>query len=281
MNNILLSIITINFNNKTGLEKTIESVTNQSYSDFEYIIIDGASEDGSLDIIKKYQEKISWWISEKDNGIYNAMNKGILKAKGEYCLFINSGDVFTRSTILDEMVGYINGEDILYGNGYFMAGNNSLDKLECPSKLTLGFFCLYSLFHPATLIKRSLFDKFGLYNESNKIISDWEFFLKTTILENVKTKLIPIEIAFAEDRGISRRSDNRFLIENEKKSVLNKYLPSYVIDLMSDYKEMSIRSMKIEYEKNNLQNEMQLYKRNLIFRAALKAMRLVSRIFYK
>ena len=89
-----ISVITINYNNKSGLEKTIQSVISQTYFELEYIIIDGGSSDGSIDVIKKYENKIDYWISEQDKGIYNAMNKGIAQAHGEYCNFMNSGDCF-------------------------------------------------------------------------------------------------------------------------------------------------------------------------------------------
>ena len=271
-----LSIITINLNNKTGLEKTIQSVIGQTYREFEYIVIDGGSNDGSVDIIKKYEEKVTSWVSEKDNGIYNAMNKGILKANGEYCLFINSGDTFIKPTVLDEMLSYINGEDILYGNGFFQAKDNKLEKLECPAKLTLGFFCLYSLFHPATLIKKSLFDKYGLYNESNKIISDGEFFIKTIILNNVTTKLIPLEIAIAEDNGISRNIDYKTILEDEAKKILSNFFPVYVIDLMRDYHDLKLENITLTQENNKLFSEISTYKNNKIFRGILKVMRLLN-----
>jgi glycosyltransferase involved in cell wall biosynthesis len=280
MPGIKLSIITINLNNKAGLERTIQSVTGQTYSDFEYILIDGGSDDGSVDIIKKYEEKFSYWISENDNGIYNAMNKGILKANGEYCLFINSGDLFIKSTILDEMLSYINGEDILYGNGFFQAKGNKLEKLECPARLTLGFFCLYSLFHPATLIRKSLFDNYGLYNESNKIISDGEFFIKTIILNNVRTKLIPLDIAIAEDNGISRNIVYKTILEDEAKKVLSNFFPDYTVDLMRDYKDLKLENLKLAQENNNLFSEINTYKNNKIFRAMLKMMRLVYSPFH-
>ena len=98
-----LSVITINFNNRDGLRKTIESVVKQTYKDFEYIIIDGGSTDGSVDVIKEYADKIDYWVSEPDKGIYNAMNKGIDVAKGEYCIFMNSGDVFFSNDVYNEV----------------------------------------------------------------------------------------------------------------------------------------------------------------------------------
>lgn len=278
-NTVKLSIITINLNNKAGLERTIQSVINQTYKDFEYILIDGGSTDGSGDIIKRYEEKINYWVSEKDNGIYNAMNKGILRASGEYCLFINSGDFFIQSNLLYEMLSYINGEDILYGNGFFEAKNNTLDKLECPLKLTLGFFTMYCLLHPCTLIKKNLFDKYGFYNESNKIVSDWEFFIKATILNNVKTTLIPLEIAIAEDNGISRNIEYKTILEDEKKKVLDNMFPVYVIELMSDYKDLKFENIKLTNENNKLLSEISTYKKNRLFRAMQKMIRLFTHIF--
>ena len=279
MSKIKLSIITINLNNKVGLERTIQSITGQTYSDFEYILIDGGSTDGSVDIIKKNGKKITYWVSEKDQGIYNAMNKGILKANGEYCLFINSGDFFIKSTILDEMLSYINGEDILYGNGFFQAKYNKLEKLECPVKLTLGFFTIYCLLHPCTLIKKSLFDKYGLYNESNKIVSDGEFFINTIILNNVKTKLIPLEIAIAEDNGVSRNDKYKETLEDERTKLFSDYFPEYVLDFMNEYRDLKFENMQLRYDKNTLSSELNSYKKNLLFRAILKLMRILNRSF--
>lgn len=117
-----LSIITVNRNNTEGLRKTIESVVSQTYTDFEYIIIDGASTDGSVDIIKEYADRITYWVSEPDNGIYNAMNKGILKAKGEYLQFLNSGDWLVDEGVLQTMIKYTDDVDILIGNIYLING---------------------------------------------------------------------------------------------------------------------------------------------------------------
>ena len=276
----ILSIITINLNNAPGLKRTIQSISDQSYTKFELVIIDGGSTDDSVEIIKSFADKITYWISEPDSGIYNAMNKGILKANGEYCLFINSGDFFIKSTILAEMVSYINDEDILYGNGFFEAKNNTLDKLECPAKLTLGFFAIYCLLHPCTLIKKSLFTKYGFYNESNKIVSDWEFFIKTTILNNVKTKLLPLEIAIAEDNGISRNIGYKTVLEEEKKRVFSNYFPDYVTDLVNDYKDIYLDNIKLRYDNNNLFSEINSYKKNVLNRTILKMMRVLNRIFH-
>src|SRR5687768_8039033 len=112
-----VSIITINLNNAADLKLTIESILNQTYKDFEFIIIDGGSTDGSLDLIKQNEDKITSWISEKDKGIFNAMNKGILKATGEYLIMLNAGDLFHDPKVLQDIFeGKNHTEDILYGN---------------------------------------------------------------------------------------------------------------------------------------------------------------------
>ena len=112
------SIITVNYNNKEGLRNTIESVIHQTYRDFEYIVIDGGSTDGSVDILKKYDQQINYWVSEKDSGIYNAMNKGISKAHGEYLNFMNSGDCFYALDNLERVAKYQYETDFIVGRDY-------------------------------------------------------------------------------------------------------------------------------------------------------------------
>ena len=114
-----LSLITINQNNAEGLRRTIESVVFQTYIDYEYIVIDGASTDESVNILKQYDNRITFWISEPDTGIYNAMNKGILKATGDYCLFLNSGDWLSDDRVLEEVFLHEITEDIVCGNAVF------------------------------------------------------------------------------------------------------------------------------------------------------------------
>jgi len=112
-----LSIITVNLNNKSGLQKTIDSVISQTYKDFEWIIIDGGSTDGSKELIEQYSQYITYWISEPDKGIYNAMNKGIVQAKGEYLQFLNSGDALYDKYVLDKILKATNiTSDIITGS---------------------------------------------------------------------------------------------------------------------------------------------------------------------
>ncbi len=188
----LFSIITINYNNAGGLNKTIGSVIQQTFNDFEYIIIDGASADTSLEVIKSFtsippdiyqpsttnhHSLISYWISEPDTGIYNAMNKGIAVASGKYLLFLNSGDTLNNSNVLSNSASTIlNSTELFSGCLTLIEGGNK-KVLTPPIELTLYQSVYSGLTHPNTFIKRTLFDKYGLYNENNKIVSDWEFFL--------------------------------------------------------------------------------------------------------
>ncbi len=240
-----LSIITVNLNNAEGLKKTIESVVNQTFTDYEYIIIDGGSTDGSVDIIKQYADKITYWVSEPDKGIYNGMNKGILKAKGEYCLFLNSGDYLFNEKILSDVFYNLPEYDIVYGNGYSCSKNDVIIKYEIPEKLKLSYFYSDSIFHASTFIKKELFEKFGLYNEENKIVSDWEFFIKTIFVNNVHAKKIPYEISVIEEGGISRSVENKPLLQKEIENVLRNYFSPAVLELIKDYENIAIKYNKI------------------------------------
>jgi len=199
-----LSIITINKNNAVGLKKTIHSVVCQTNIDFEYLIIDGASDDESVEIIKKYSNSITYWISEPDTGIYNAMNKGIRKAQGNYCLFLNSGDWLVSPETLSNVFREIknNHSDIFYSDR-----KNSNNKIiRYPEFLTIDYLARRPINHQNSLIKRSLFFEHGFYNENLKIASDWEFFLKE--LWEYKSTFFHLKtnISVFDTSGISSRS---------------------------------------------------------------------------
>ena len=144
-----LSVITINYNNRDGLQRTLESVFNQTCQDFEFIVIDGGSNDGSRDVIANYNSNIDFWVSEKDAGIYNAMNKGIKKANGDFVIFMNSGDTFCNENVLKNCSSEINTDfDLFYGDAYFITKNETV-KVEYPDKLSFHFFTINSLCHQA------------------------------------------------------------------------------------------------------------------------------------
>lgn len=209
-----LSIITINYNNKNGLQKTIDSVISQTFKDFEWIIIDGGSTDGSKELIEKYSSYINYWISEPDKGIYNAMNKGIVQAKGEYLQFLNSGDALYTKTTLDELFKQNLYGDIIYGDVIFIKNDNSQELIRYNKPLSLSYFISGNVInHQASFIKRELF-KEQLYNENLKLVSDWEFWILQAI-KGSNFQYISQTIVLYDFTGLTSKISNFQKEENE------------------------------------------------------------------
>jgi glycosyltransferase involved in cell wall biosynthesis len=255
MTNPILSIITINLNNATGLEKTIQSVVEQNFQNYEFIIVDGKSSDNSVDIIKKYQNSITTWKSENDSGVYEAMNKGIKLANGKYLQFLNSGDYLLNNEILSTVFSTPTIEDILYGSSIRKSDDNKLYEVTEPKNLTFKRFYDYSTCHQAMFIKRDLFNKLGLYNEKLKIVADWEFNIKSIIFNNCTLKYLDFPIVYYDMSGISFR--NQKLSINEKNQILNELLPPRILE---DYANNHIKEQpNVKSLKNkiaNLQNDL-------------------------
>lgn len=212
-----LSIITINYNNASGLRKTMESVFAQTCKDFEYIVVDGASTDGSLDVIrdlvapdfKDHLKNVVVGVdvvvsSEPDTGIYNAMNKGVRAAKGEYVLMLNSGDYFVDEHVVERILPELDGTDIVQGNtidgtkrnrGYGRSNLNFLD-------VQRGHFP-----HQASFCRKELFDKFGYFDETYRYVSDTIFFIKTLGYGGASFRYVDIDIAFFDITGFSCTAD--------------------------------------------------------------------------
>lgn len=214
-----LSIITINYNNKAGLQRTIDSVICQTWRDFEWIIIDGGSTDGSKELIEKYREHFAYRCSEPDKGIYNAMNKGIAKAKGDYLQFLNSGDALHNENVLFLIFKEGFNADILYGD-LNLVSKNRIRKIIYPDHLTFPFFLCKSIGHPSSFIRTSLL-KESNYNENYKIVSDWYKFMEL-YLECRSFSHISLVIVDFDTTGIS--STNHALEMEERDCVLEELL---------------------------------------------------------
>lgn len=225
-----LSIITINFNDHAGLDKTIQSVINQTFKDFEYIVIDGASTDGSVDVIKKYANKLTHWISEPDTGIYNAMNKGTRIAQGEYCFYLNSGDFLAADDVLEKAFSYNFTEDIVSCNCLDFDDKHEWLKVP-PKNVSLFTFVGGSLPHPTTFIKRNILERLGGYNESYRIMSDWCFFLEAMIIQQCSYRTLDILLTKFNCYGISSTSsiietkESQEYIRNKFPRIMEDYLP--------------------------------------------------------
>jgi len=218
-----ISVITINYNNVSGLQKTLESIFQQTFKDFEYIVIDGGSVDGSRELLENNRDKFAYWISEKDKGIYDAMNKGIQKAKGEYLLFINSGDYLAENTTLEKAAAHLDGTKIVYGN-LKIEQDGSLTEGFMPDAIDLDQMMRDTLWHPVSFIKKELFDTYGLYKTEYKICSDYDFFFNVIVDKKVSTKHINQFIAVFDLLGMSSRPENVSLIAKEKKLIQATYL---------------------------------------------------------
>ena len=211
-----LSIITINYNNLSGLKKTFASVLSQTYKDFEYIVIDGASNDGSAEEMAEHKDMITYCLSEPDNGVYDAMNKGIKVATADYCIFMNSGDCFFTDNVVEKVAHLLDGTDILYGNTHYTDGKIRYSKDE-PD--LFSFFYVSCWCHQSTFIKTSLLKKY-LYDDSLRIVADWKFLLQTVIKDNCSFKAIDQNISLYDATGIS--STNKELYEKERALVLSE-----------------------------------------------------------
>jgi glycosyltransferase involved in cell wall biosynthesis len=239
-----ISIITINYNDKEGLEKTILSVLNQTYQDFEFIIIDGGSTDGSRNLIEKYSNKISYWVSEPDKGVYNAMNKGIRASTGDFVIFMNGGDYFNTDSVLEEIIPLLNDNfDIYYGDNYNSRHEKHKIILKYPEKLDFSFFYSKTISHQSTFIRKKLFDEHFYYNEDYKISSDWDFFIYTICYKNVPYKYLDKIIAVFDCNGISYNPKFVGIIQEERSKTLQKYFPAF-IDHYEKYVEFESKRYK-------------------------------------
>lgn len=244
-----LSIITINLNNCAGLQKTMASVFDQTFTDYEYLVIDGGSKDGSIDEIKKHQNKLVYWISEKDKGIYPAMNKGIQQAKGEYLLFLNSGDYLVNNEVITQLMAASEGRDIVYGV-MVVDDNGKLYNKDYPERLSFSYFLKDTLPHSCSLIKQRLFIEFGLFNESLRTTSDWAFFLNMICKYNATYKRVPVPFAVFNMDGISSQKENWEWILNDKKDVLKKNYSAF----LDDYKRLDDCELKLNEYRQQLIN---------------------------
>lgn len=257
-----LTIITINYNNAAGLKKTIESVLAQTSTEFEYIVIDGSSTDGSVKTIQQINQSTNQpfiWLSEPDSGIYNAMNKGIRMAKGEYIHFLNSGDWLVDERVVDKMLKQITNQeqraknkeqrnknvdsfstlsgesegalDILVGNVIAIRPDGKvLYKKNNNNPVSLYTFYRGTIEHTSAYIRRALFDKCCLYDESLKIVSDWKWYLQIAGLNHANVQFTDIYVTYFDSTGIS--STNLKLDKEERRKVLEDLVPA---PILADY----------------------------------------------
>jgi glycosyltransferase involved in cell wall biosynthesis len=249
-----LSIVTINYNNKAGLEKTIQSVIDQTFTEFEFIIIDGGSNDGGAEVIKAHEHRLTYWVSERDKGVFHAMNKGIRIAKGDYLLMLNSGDYLHNNVVLKKIFeNKTYTEDILYGDVVREAGNKFLGNNFFPDKLTFGYLRKTPLSHQATFIRKSLHEKLGLYDEQLKFSADWIFILKAICRHNATYRHIPVLTANCDCEGLTCNPANFVKMKIEMDHFFREEFSVFV----EDYEQMD------RQEEQKFANKWKRWKRQL------------------
>ncbi len=268
-----LSIITINYNNKVGLQKTIDSVISQTWKDYEWIIIDGGSTDGSREVIEKYQEHLSYWCSEPDKGVYNAMNKGVTYAHGDYVIFMNSGDIFHSDGVLSSVFSKKLEGDILIGQVVCIGDGSIVNQFE-PKESGISIkrvnegFCHQGTFSKLELLKEHPFD------EDLKIASDWKFWCQTIIIDNRTVQNLNILVADYDTTGISSKTQNEELQREERELIKNSLFPQLILKELKNYRILRntsyVYSMKY-LEQNN----------HSVFILLRKLISMVYRMYYK
>lgn len=221
-----VSIVTICYNSAKTIEQTIQSVLNQTYSNIEYIIIDGGSTDGTINIIKKYEKQIAYWVSEPDKGISDAFNKGVRNASGDVIGIINSDDFYKKDTIMlvvesfnnDDQVGFVFGDMIFLDD----KGKEIFEQKGTEDYLKSIHYTMPSIAHPTVFVKRIVYEKFGHFVMHLRTAMDYEFLLRIT-KNGVNGKYIPNVMAYMRLEG---ESDINYI---------NGYKEVYVISVFYGY----------------------------------------------
>lgn len=239
---MILTIITVNLNNSAGLEKTMQSVLNQTRKDIQYVVVDGSSTDGSVEVIRRFEnlfgERLKW-VSEPDSGIYNAMNKGMRMADGDYLQIMNSGDILASDDVTERMLAELEKHGypaMLYGNMIkcFPDGHKVLDRSFEGKPITMLDMYTGTLNHNPTYIQRGLFEKYGNYDEKLRIVSDWKWFLNAIIFGGEEPVYANVNVSLFDMNGVSET--NAELVKKERSAVLESLLPKA---LLADYEDHS------------------------------------------
>ena len=215
-----LSIITINYNNLSGLRDTWKSITAQTFRDFEWIVVDGGSSDGSPEFISQHQTEMVWWCSERDGGIYNAMNKGIMHAQGEYLLFLNSGDTLFEPQTLEKVFSNASEADVLYGNWIEI---KPMRRKKCFSPKTVNYyyFATRPLCHQTTFIRTTRL-KQNPYDETYRICADWAKWVQMS-RDGCTFQYLPVTVCNYRRDGISYTAQSQ--LRQEHKRILSDFYP--------------------------------------------------------
>lgn len=244
-----LSIITVNYNNREGLRDTLISISKQRDKNFEAIVVDGGSTDGSIDIVREFEHVITKWISEPDKGVYHAMNKGVAMANGEYVLFVNSGDCLSDENVISQLNRIDICSDICFGRVLNINNKGEGHLWEPPQErnLSLQYLRWNTLHHPGAIIRRDLQVKYP-YDEKLRICSDRKFFVQALILGDASYSTIPVIINAFAPSGLSGAHAEHKMVE-EDEFILKDLFPKRLMrDIeCSNWLTQSITKFMVNY----------------------------------
>jgi glycosyltransferase involved in cell wall biosynthesis len=218
------SIITICLNEAENIRRTCESIVSQSFGDYEWIVVDGQSTDGTLEILDQFRERISCLVSEPDSGIYHAMNKGIALASGDYLLFLNAGDYLADQQVL-ATVAAAGEEDILFGDLLCIEGEGREFTSVFPDRLSRYFLLKRMMPHQASFFRRRLFQTYGGFDQSYRIAGDYELFARFLYRHQVSYRHVPKVLAVFMTDGISSQLAQRERRKLENHRVRKTHFP--------------------------------------------------------
>lgn len=233
-----ISVITVCFNAKDTIEETFISLKKQTCKDFEHIVIDGASTDGTTEIINKYKDNITHFISEPDNGVYDAMNKGIKRAGGDFVFFLNANDILYDENVLKNVAEILDkypDTKFLFGNVNNISEDKKTSTIQSYNKVkNIFYFINNNICHQSIFYHRSLFDEFGYYSNEFKIYADWEFNIKCLVENKVQAIHLPITISNFQFGGMCTNINNRKLYKMENDLLVKKYFPQFRFLIRTD-----------------------------------------------
>ena len=234
---IKVSIITVCFNSIQTIEQTIESVICQDYADIEYIIIDGGSTDGTLDVIKRYDNYVDKFISEDDKGMYDALNKGIEISNGEIIGILNSDDTYSNKTILSSVANTFNKYNValIWGNAVFVNAKMKIRRTYSGANISPSHFSFGIMPpHPSVFIKKCCYEQYGNFDIKYKIAADYDLLLRLLILNNCSFRYCPEISVYMKIGGISNRSLKNIVKLNKEiyQIHLSNHVPISIFNLL-------------------------------------------------
>lgn len=231
-----LTIITICYNDRAGLERTFASVFAQTENAFKYIVVDGGSTDGSVDLIKTHEGRITKWVSDKDEGIYDALNKGWQMAGTEFVLFLNAGDTLVGTDVIQRVLPTLTGDlDIAYGDAELVLNGAVIGIKTHPRTITSAYLIKETIAHQAQFIRKSVLEKLGGYDLKYKLAADYAFLAELFWKHEPRSRYLGFMVCAFDRSGHSSLSMNEKAVAEERKAIQRRYAPAFWFHLYHTY----------------------------------------------